>query len=41
LQHKVNYSTTLAGADAMSLAIGLIGDTEVNRLQNLHQEIGG
>jgi carbamoyl-phosphate synthase large subunit len=41
LQHKVMYSTTLAGADAMCLAMAKGGSTEVNRLQDLHQEIGG
>lgn len=39
LQHKVNYSTTLAGADATCLAMGQGGSSEVNRLQDLHQEI--
>lgn len=41
LQHKVNYSTTLAGADATCLAMGQGGSSEVNRLQDLHQEIKG
>lgn len=40
LQRKVVYSTTLAGADAMCLAMGQGVSAEVNRLQSLHQEIG-
>ncbi|WP_191602135.1 carbamoyl-phosphate synthase large subunit [Marinomonas algicola] len=36
LQRKVCYTTTLAGAEATSLAIGLKGETKVRRLQDLH-----
>jgi carbamoyl-phosphate synthase large subunit len=39
LPHKVTYTTTLAGAEAMCLAM-LQGDSStVNRLQDLHQEM--
>ena len=41
LQHKVTYSTTLAGADAMCLAMAQGDSTEVNRLQDLHKELRG
>jgi carbamoyl-phosphate synthase large subunit len=40
LQHKVTYTTTLAGAEAMCLAMKEGGSTVVNRLQDLHQEMG-
>jgi len=40
LQHKVTYSTTLAGAEAMCSAMELGESSVVNRLQDLHQEIG-
>mgnify|MGYP000598551781 CR=1 FL=1 len=36
LQRKVCYTTTLAGAEASSLAISLNGETKVRRLQDLH-----
>ncbi|TPE49627.1 carbamoyl-phosphate synthase large subunit [Maribrevibacterium harenarium] len=36
LQRKVCYTTTLAGAEATSLAISLKGETVVRRLQDLH-----
>ncbi|TCS40342.1 carbamoyl-phosphate synthase large subunit [Reinekea marinisedimentorum] len=36
LQHKVYYTTTLAGAEASVLAMKLRGETAVNRLQDLH-----
>ncbi|MDH5483819.1 MAG: carbamoyl-phosphate synthase large subunit [Gammaproteobacteria bacterium] len=39
LQHKVSYTTTLAGARATCMALQCKGDNEVNRLQDLHQEI--
>jgi carbamoyl-phosphate synthase large subunit len=39
LQHKVTYTTTLAGGDAMCEAMLQGTSTEVNRLQDLHQEI--
>jgi carbamoyl-phosphate synthase large subunit len=41
LQHKVTYSTTIAGAYAMCLAMEQGGSTEINRLQDLHQEVAG
>ena len=40
LQHKVAYTTTLAGGDALAIALQQTDITEVNRLQDLHQEIG-
>jgi carbamoyl-phosphate synthase large subunit len=40
LQHKVTYTTTLAGAEAMCLAMEKSESTVVNRLQDLHQEMG-
>jgi carbamoyl-phosphate synthase large subunit len=40
LQNKVTYATTLAGADAMCEAISGGVSNEINRLQDLHQEIG-
>jgi carbamoyl-phosphate synthase large subunit len=39
LQHKVTYTTTLAGAEAMCLAMKQGELTEVYRLQDLHKEI--
>ncbi|MDX1474388.1 MAG: carbamoyl-phosphate synthase large subunit, partial [Reinekea sp.] len=36
LQHKVYYTTTLAGAEASVLAMQLSQETGVNRLQDLH-----
>ena len=39
LQHKVTYTTTLAGAEAMCLAMKQGSSSVVNRLQDLHQEI--
>jgi len=39
LQHKVNYSTTLAGADAMCMAMQQGDISEINSLQDLHEEI--
>ncbi|NOX75546.1 MAG: carbamoyl-phosphate synthase large subunit [Gammaproteobacteria bacterium] len=39
LQHKVTYTTTLAGGDAMCMAMSQGGDKAINRLQDLHQEI--
>ncbi|MDX1824165.1 MAG: carbamoyl-phosphate synthase large subunit [Thiohalomonadales bacterium] len=39
LQHKVAYTTTLAGGDALAIALQQTDITEVNRLQDLHQEI--
>jgi carbamoyl-phosphate synthase large subunit len=41
LQHKVTYATTLAGAEAMCMAMAQGESTVVNRLQDLHKgEIG-
>jgi len=37
LQHKVSYTTTIAGAEASCLAMKQTGNTEVNRLQDLHR----
>ncbi|MCW8827185.1 MAG: carbamoyl-phosphate synthase large subunit, partial [Gammaproteobacteria bacterium] len=39
LQHKVTYTTTLAGALAMIRAMNKREQTDVNRLQDLHQEL--
>ncbi len=39
LQHKVTYTTTLAGADALAIALQQTDLNEVYRLQDLHQEI--
>jgi carbamoyl-phosphate synthase large subunit len=39
LQHKVTYTTTLAGAEAMCLAMKQGELTQVYRLQDLHKEI--
>ncbi len=39
LQRKVNYSTTLAGADAMCMAMQQDDFSKINRLQDLHEEI--
>jgi len=41
LQHKVSYTTTLAGARATCMALKSQSDNEVNRLQDLHKEIAG
>ncbi len=40
LQHKVAYYTTIAGAKAVCQALGYLDAVEVNRLQDLHQELG-
>jgi carbamoyl-phosphate synthase large subunit len=37
LQHKVSYTTTLSGAEAICLALKQIENTDVNRLQDLHR----
>ena len=39
LQHKVAYTTTLAGARATCLALAEPDEFEVNRLQDLHKEL--
>jgi len=38
LQHKVSYTTTIAGARATMLALKSLDANQVNRLQDLHQE---
>ncbi len=40
LQHKVSYTTTIAGAKATCMALKSTA-VEVNRLQDLHKEISG
>jgi len=40
LQHKVSYTTTIAGAKATCMALKS-QSTDVNRLQDLHKEIAG
>jgi carbamoyl-phosphate synthase large subunit len=37
LQHKVSYSTTLSGAEAICLALKKLDKVSVNRLQDLHK----
>ncbi len=39
LQHKVSYTTTIAGAEAYCLALEQVDSVEVNRLQDLHQAV--
>lgn len=39
LQHKVSYTTTIAGARATLLALKIKDANEVNQLQKLHQEL--
>jgi len=41
LQHQVSYTTTIAGARATILALKAQQTTDVNRLQDLHQELQG
>ncbi len=41
LQHKVPYTTTIAGARATVLALKTADIREVNRLQDLHKELQG
>ena len=38
LQHKISYSTTLAGARATCMALEYLNTSNVISLQNLHQE---
>jgi carbamoyl-phosphate synthase large subunit len=38
LQHKVSYTTTLAGALATVAALGYLGHEQVYRLQDMHEE---
>ncbi len=39
LQHKVPYTTTLAGAEAVAAALQFGEEREVRRLQDIHQEV--
>ncbi|MQX51659.1 carbamoyl-phosphate synthase large subunit [Alcanivorax sediminis] len=39
LQHKVFYTTTITAAHAVCQALGISGDIEVRRLQDLHAEM--
>ena len=39
LNHKVNYSTTIAAAGATLHALDYLGKTKVNSLQDLHREL--
>ncbi|HET7307618.1 MAG TPA: carbamoyl-phosphate synthase large subunit [Gammaproteobacteria bacterium] len=41
VQHKVTYYTTIAGAKATLLALDYIDAGEVNKLQDLHEEMAG
>ena len=38
-QHRVYYTTTMAGGGAVCQALSYQGDTAVRRIQTLHQEI--
>ncbi|BCO30860.1 carbamoyl-phosphate synthase large chain [Thiohalobacter sp. COW1] len=40
LHHKVHVSTTMAHAEAIVMALDAIDNAEVNRLQDLHRELG-
>ncbi|VAW82747.1 Carbamoyl-phosphate synthase large chain [hydrothermal vent metagenome] len=40
LNHRVTYTTTMSGAKAMCLALKETGNVSVNRLQDLHQQLG-
>ena len=37
--HKVSYTTTLTGAEAICIALQREDDVEINRLQDLHKEL--
>ena len=39
LKRKVAYTTTMAGAKAMTMALREAGARDVNRLQELHREL--
>jgi len=39
LQHRVTYSTTVAGARALVHSLDFRGDGEVHSLQELHKEL--
>jgi carbamoyl-phosphate synthase large subunit len=41
LQHRVAYTTTVAGARATVLALKTLNTQDVNRLQDLHKELRG
>jgi carbamoyl-phosphate synthase large subunit len=41
LQHRMNYTTTIAGARATVLALKALDATDVKCLQDLHQELQG
>jgi carbamoyl-phosphate synthase large subunit len=41
LQHKVSYTTTIAGAEATCLALKHLDAVSVNRLQDLHRRAAG
>lgn len=41
LQHKITYTTTIAGARATLLGLKALDTVEVNRLQDLHKELSG
>ncbi len=41
LQHKITYTTTIAGARATVLALKALNSIEINRLQDLHKELQG
>jgi len=41
LQHKITYTTTIAGARATLLGLKALDKVEVNRLQDLHKELSG
>ena len=38
-QHRVYYTTTMAGGDAVCQALNFDGDTTVRRIQTLHEEL--
>ena len=40
LQHKIAYTTTMAGATAAVMALAETGEEQVRRLQTLHEETG-
>jgi len=39
IQHKVCYTTTMAGARVTCMALQKLGENDVHRLQNLHREL--
>jgi carbamoyl-phosphate synthase large subunit len=38
-QHRVYYTTTMAGGDAVCQALNFDGETTVRRIQTLHEEL--